>query len=344
MTEPVFIIGCIRSGTTILHRMMVEHLPECVPLDNHDFEGTRFWSAHGLPIGCPLTGARCAGMTASDLDVDRQERIRQALRRRPGQIVNKNPHLSNKIGLLQSIVPEARFVHIVRSVLSVVSSTKLHFERVSAGRNKRGVSFVHYWPDEPLPCWWAVRDPDAGVAPRSARERLRLLRDRWFRLPRADHVNRDVFSRRFPDATRYYPGEGFDRLAESWITINANILRQVDALGLHEQHIVVTYESLVADPRSVLEQLAHFCGISDGPGRDVPQTLDTSRQHAWRKALSTEQVEAVAAVERRFDQDVAVLRESVPRHLFCATGAGSPGSQRERFDLKPDTGLCRKDS
>jgi len=344
MADPIFIVGCIRSGTTILHRMMVEHLSSCVPLDARDFEGTRFWSAHGVPIGCPLTGTRCPGMAASDLDTGRQERIRQALRGRRGQIVNKNPHLSNKIGLLQSIFPEARFVHIVRSVLSVVSSTKLHFERVSAGRNKRGVSFVHYWPDEPLPCWWVVHNPDGVVAKQSARERLGLLRDRWFGLPRADHVHPDAFRRRFPDATRYYPGKGFRRLAESWITINANILRQVDALGLHGQHTIVTYETLVTDTRGVLEHLARFCGVCDGPGHDAPRTLDASRQHAWQKTLSAEQIETIAAVERRFARDVDLLRERVPSELFCAADAVSPGQQQERRDPGLDISPCRKDS
>lgn len=67
--SPVFIIGITRSGTTILHDMIMKACPEDVDLtSDDDFECRNFWQAFGLSIGSRRTGTYCGCATEADID------------------------------------------------------------------------------------------------------------------------------------------------------------------------------------------------------------------------------------------------------------------------------------
>ena len=54
VTDPVFIIGCIRSGTTVFHRTLLRAMPDAVEFDEHDFEMRSFWRMRSplIPAAC----------------------------------------------------------------------------------------------------------------------------------------------------------------------------------------------------------------------------------------------------------------------------------------------------
>ena len=99
------------------------------------------------------------------------------------RVINKCPHLSNKVRYVRAIFPDARFVHIVRDPVAMVASWV----------NIMGLvpDLAIYWPDVPFPCLWVYDRNDA------------LLEDKE------------------PD--RFYPGQGLLRFADYWSAINAGI-------------------------------------------------------------------------------------------------------------------------
>ena len=300
---PLFIVGHMRSGTTIIHEMMLKACPQAVDLTDDDFESRPFWQAFGLRIGSRRTGTYCDCAAAEHVTSQRRLAIMAYAEQRCAdgrRIVNKNPHLSNKIGFAAEVFPKARFVHIIREAMSVVSSTKLGFERANTN-NEEYPPFVHYWPEGRLPCWWtALNDRrglelTSGMARRWARGMAQSLRVKP--RPRCTAPNyfypHERLSRLmsiYPDPTRYYPGEGFARLPEAWATLNANIRLQLDALSA-DCNLTVTYDELVQDTRSTLSRILQFAELPRDGLDNVPEHLDRSRVAQWRKHLTTSQQE-----------------------------------------------------
>ena len=313
---PVFIIGCMRSGTTVLHRMMSAFCPRAIDIDDVDFECRTFWHERGFSIGSPKTGTRCVGVRTGEVTDEQRREITgyfEERARRDRHIVTKNPHLSNKVGLINDLFPDSRIVHIVREDMSVVASTKLLFQRLYRGVNYRRMPFRAYWPDvDHLPCWYAV--PDESPA-RSLKQRVRRLLRATRGMPTPEHEDPADFRAEFPDDSRYYPGSGFARITESWLKINAEIVRQVDELGIGHRYYPVNYARLVESPRETLRSIASFCEIEAVDPEAVPQSLDTSRRERWRHDLSDEERTSVSEAMERFEAEARLLFDSLPGPL-----------------------------
>lgn len=321
--EPVFIVGCIRSGTTILHQVLMDYCPQAVDLDDVDFECRTFWQQRGFRIGSPKTGTRCCKADADDLtDSARREILDYVADRTTGgrHIVNKNPHLCNKIGLIHALFPGARIIHIVRENLSVIASTKLNYlSQDERQTNPWGARFVQYWPDDPdRPCWWAVPLDSDAVFREPLRRRLRRVVRGQPQLPEPELESFVDFRRAHPDPTRYFPGEGFRRIPESWIRINAYVLRQIDALAMDSLYLPVNYADLVARPRDVIREIGAFCGFTQVDPSTVPATLDESRRDKWRQDLTEHERTLVDDVVREFPDDMRLLLERLPGPLLAA--------------------------
>src|SRR2546426_6356743 len=322
-SEPVFLVGCIRSGTTILHTTLTAGCPSAIDLDDEDFEGRTFWQARGYRIGSPRTGTRCDAADGLDLtDERRGEIVEWCARRTTGgrHIVNKNPHLSNKIGLIHRLFPRARIVHVVREVPAVVASTKRRFEASGNGHTYWRAPFVYYWPGGvDLPCWWVI--PAEGTGPMVCRESsgrrvMNLVRGSPS-IP-AGHEAPEAFRRRFPDGTRYFPGEGFRRLPESWLSLNANVIRQVESLAITHLYLPVNYASLVERTKETIRRIAEFSEIERVDLSAVPETLDTTRRHQWRHTLRREERDAIDQVVEVHHADAQLIRDRLPGPLFVA--------------------------
>jgi len=321
VAPPLFVIGCMRSGTTVIHEMLSRYFPAAVDIETSDFEGRVFWQERGFNIGSPRTGTRCDACNGATVTDEQKREMRRHLKRREGvdrHIINKNPHLCNKIGLVNTIFPEARFVHLVRDDLAVAASTKLRFVAAYEGQNFHGVPFVHHWPNEATwPCWSCV---SVGPLPAIRQPLARRLRQliQGPRTPVSPHEDLVEFQRRHPDPSRYYPGAGFRRIPESWLRLNANIIRQVEIAGIGDRYLPLNYADLVGQTREALARIAAFAGITRTVKDAVPSSLDESRQQRWREDLTKEEQRCVVDVTDEFSVDASLIRERLPGPLFSS--------------------------
>ncbi len=327
---PLFAVGNIRSGTTILHRTLLAAWPHAVDLDDlDDFESRVFWQQFGCQMGSPSSGTRCvyAGSELASAEVCRAVRRRCEQRTSGMQhIVNKNPHLSNKILFVHAVLPEAKFIHIIRDVNATVASMKIGMEGTSLCRNSLDLPFVHYWPETNYPCWYAIPASSARTPEKLRRwwERvlwfsspggggLRRYLRMLFRPPRPlpgafPHEDPDEFRSVFPDETRYYPGKGFARIPESWVTINANIVRQFRQIP-ESQWTTVNYDEFCSDTRNVVTRLSEFIGAPSYAPECVPEHLDIKRRNKWKKNLTADDQKTIRRVLAEQVDHTALLKD-----------------------------------
>lgn len=163
LRKPVFIVGTMRSGTTLLAELLdlsphVRHCP---------FELKDIWSRESrVPMASPKTGDHyCPSQLATDASPQQAARLAKAFTERAKQcsgksknsvFLNKNPHLCNKLPWVQALFPDARFIWIHRHLLQVVVSLVRLFEDV-----RRRQEVVHIWPKQESPnhcrCWEVYR-------------------------------------------------------------------------------------------------------------------------------------------------------------------------------------------
>ena len=124
VTPPAFIVGCGRSGTTILGKLFTLH-PEVTYLR----EPYHLWAA--IDPRADVTGLHVVTpdakffLDASDRTDEAQRRFDRLI---PGaassgtRVIEKTPHNAARIGWLEALAPGARYVHIARNGLSVAKS------------------------------------------------------------------------------------------------------------------------------------------------------------------------------------------------------------------------------
>lgn len=266
--SPVFIVGCGRSGTTLLFDLMKRH-PGLVPTtgfpDGEDHVG---WIEHGGALIAGLSTPQgdsghvgydfCLHMDEGDVTQD----VRRSMHRYyseevlgargSGRVVNKCPHLSNKLRYVRAIFPDARFLHIVREPVAVVASWVKIMQAVP--------DLALYWPDSEYPCLWVL---PVGEAKAKAA----------------------CFARE----SRIYPGGGLLRLADYWATVNGNMAPQL--ADAPEQLLTLRYEDLIARPEALLRQVTDFCGLE--PFAGLPVEIQPDRNQLWRSLLTEEQIHAI---------------------------------------------------
>lgn len=126
VARPVFIIGCGRSGTTILGTALSRHrnvtyLDEPRDLWASAYPETDIWSADAAARG----GKLC--LTGEDVDPDKSRMLArlfrfETIRHRRPVLVEKLPINNFRLPFLHKIFPDARFIHIYRSGLEVARS------------------------------------------------------------------------------------------------------------------------------------------------------------------------------------------------------------------------------
>lgn len=240
--QPVFVVGCGRSGTTLLFDLLSTHPGLARTTGYPDGEDHEGWVTHGQCVmagignvhhsgyGSGINGHHfCLHMTREDATADvvgamRAHYWNNVLRGDPSRrVINKQPHLSNKLDYVLGIFPDARIVHIVRDCEPMVAS----WMAIMAEHP----DLVVYWPgDEPLPCFWLMPKPGNEVA------RARLARH-----------------------PRFYPGGGAELWIDYWCQVNAGIARQM--AGRFDQLLTLRYEDLVAQPAETLARITGFCAL-----------------------------------------------------------------------------------
>jgi len=307
--SPIFILGCMRSGTTILHRLLMDYIPSAVDIDEVDFEGRVFWQKQGIAMGSPKTATRCDCHQGRHLTLETCEAIRQHFAQcagATGQVITKNPHLNNKIGLIHTLFPKAKIIHLIRQNLAVIASTKRLFEAIYGGRNYLKVPVRHYWPSVELPCWWCV--PETLERSPEFQERAGV--------PPPQHEDYPHFFQSHPELDRYFPGGGFKRIPESWLHLNANLLRQVSTLNLQNNYLLVRYDELVLDTPAILAKIADFCQIEQVKHDAISPQLSTASFEKWREVLTVEEQKLCAEAVEYFTEEAQLIRTKISPELI----------------------------
>jgi hypothetical protein len=266
--RPIFIVGCGRSGTTLLYEMLARHRdlawfstwtdrsrrPELAVFNRlfkqgrHSIrygprpsEGYRLWDAAlALP---PLLAAGSLGPEQATPDVAGRVAVLIDRHRRFGAgrvFLNKNTRNSRRVLFLRALYPNARFIHVLRFPLDTVAS----------------VLEAEWWGE--LPLWW--RD---GATPRSLRDG---------------------------------PLDEVLLAAELWVKEVSAVLDASDRLAA-DQYAEIRYEDLVSSPTEIVTKLLDWLDLGQSPEAIdalVPE-VSTASIGIHKRRLSPDQARIASA-------------------------------------------------
>ena len=128
--DPIFIIGCPRSGTTLLFRLLSRH----ESLGSVRGEGHIFWNTYQHPRRYGWSSDRA---TEADVKPGESRYIYSAIRDTTGggHFLDKTPRNCLRIPYLDALFPGARYILLKRSGLDTVSSL------IEGWRVRHGISY-----------------------------------------------------------------------------------------------------------------------------------------------------------------------------------------------------------
>jgi hypothetical protein len=251
LVGPLFIVGTVRSSTTLLANCLGNHPSVC----HVGFELSEEWSTHAnVSIACPDTqDLACPPLTEADASEIRGRKLEKRFSElmitksgKNGRFLNKNPHLWNKLLFVRAIFPDASLIVISRDIRSTVASTKRLWIKVEQMFGRK-----HYLPALPDQCWVCT--------------------------PPAPHEAMDP--------ARLFPGGDVAVLAEYWLRTYELIEQHMAAFA---STVVVQHCDLVADPQKVLNQIHGAVGLAPAT-YPLPAKIDTERNNRWRELLTPEE-------------------------------------------------------
>ncbi len=250
-TPPVFITGCMRSGTSFLAKLLTEH-PHLLHLEG---ELNRVWTEIG---GMDCRGSR---RYLSRDDIDPQAVANMAayfercsheftkskyllsriysrfkkgsggvLKKKDARSVNKNVHFINRTDYLLHMFPTAKLILIIRPIEAQVNSLRLHFEK----KEKEGI--FHEPPERKKDSWTSNREDP----PR-----------RW----------------------------NFEDLLDAWLNLNLTALDDLEGISTSRYHLV-DHRDLVKVPEKVVQGVYEFLELD-------PKTVKVGKSSLGRKAFNS---------------------------------------------------------
>ncbi len=273
LNRPLFIVGCGRSGTTIVYELLCEH-PELAWFSNYadrwpaipQLEAltslrnigairrspTRFAP---LPVEGYALWDRCrpqdarqrnAPLTRADANAEQAQRVRDFVAahvryHRGRRFINKNTRNSRRVPFLDAIFPDALFLHVIRDPRAVVGS----------------LLAVHWWPD--LPLWWSEDRTPRALAANGARPEAVA----------AEHWVRSV-ERLLADARRLPPG----------------------------RYLELRYESFTESPETVLSSICAFAGLPSSArlAESVERRTVTSQNVKYKSQFGEDELRTVERI------------------------------------------------
>lgn len=125
-TRPIFVVGMPRSGTSLLEQILSSH-PAVAGAGE-----LKFWmdaaAAEGAKIRKDLLPQESRQKLAADY-----LRTLQARHRDAGHVIDKTPHNADHLGLIHSVFPDARIIHMQRDPIDTCLSC--YFQRFTLAHN-----------------------------------------------------------------------------------------------------------------------------------------------------------------------------------------------------------------
>ncbi len=230
--SPVFVTGCMRSGTTMLVNKLSQH-PQLLKIGG---ELNTIWTEIGGGPVYPNNEYRgkedvdlryLSNMTSyyarsiEDAKSFKRHVMRFVYKRKTGggrvkydwdkiKVLNKSPHLINKTGYLKGMYPGSKLILIIRPIHEQVASMKMHY--LKSGQ-------VRALPVNEKESW---RNPSGNNA----------------------------------EDLAVFPGD-FKVLPLMWLRLNAIALRDLSSFDKSEYHIV-KYEDLAGNQAQCMKDLFEF--------------------------------------------------------------------------------------
>lgn len=133
LRQPIFMIGCPRSGTSISVELFARH-----PWVVNWSEAMEIWDPKGYKD--PDADHHWGASDVADEDVRRlHERFEWYRQKRQKQrFINKHPRSSVRIDYINTVFPDAYFIHVIRDGRAVVSSI---LSKIQRERERQAIPF-----------------------------------------------------------------------------------------------------------------------------------------------------------------------------------------------------------
>ncbi|MEX2596944.1 MAG: sulfotransferase [Salibacteraceae bacterium] len=282
LNPPLFITGCMRSGTTYLVNKLASH-PQLFKIGA---ELNQVWTDIG---GAPIKG-HCPHLTEEDASpfytyqmtnyfsnyINEGKSFKRHLMRMAKKSetnlfrvkydwdniipMNKSPHLMNKTRYVNALFPGAKFILIVRDIYAQSASLKFHFKK------NRKIKCI---TDDPYDCWSITNK--TGLKP-------------------------------MPDSKKCFP-ENFSVIPKMWMRLNKVALEEIQLLE-PRQYLVLKYEDLILNQEKELARIFNFLGLKDKYGdleeqikESAAKKLNTSTKgnpiNKWKTQLSKNEIQSI---------------------------------------------------
>jgi glycosyltransferase involved in cell wall biosynthesis len=239
--DVAFLIGCGRSGTTVLGDVFHRH-----PQVRYFYEPYHLWAT--IDPSIDVTNLYHVGparflLSGTDLTAAARRRFQQLIldpTRRAGKkiAIEKTPFNACRIGYLEALQSHAKYIHLVRDGVDVCRS----IDRLSRDRTYRMVGRPG------MNRWWGRRG------------------SKWIALA-ADGMSAGYFADEVPRLKSYE-----SKAAYEWIVSLEEVERARQGLG--DRLLEMTYPRLTADPAAALMEICIFLGLSVPP-RWLDQSVHT---------------------------------------------------------------------
>jgi hypothetical protein len=290
IVKPIFIVGCHRSGTTVLYEALAKH-PELAYLTNASAllprlpilcnamatafdmdkveqerflrdgiaftpitpsEGIRVWELHA-----PDGGDYCLDEHYSNPKMEQYliHTIKKHLKYfNKTRFINKNPDNSVRIRYLNKLFPDAKFINIIRDGRAVCSSLL----------------------------------------------KVREIAENFFG-PEHRHAKSGVKVKTWAQIEETWKSDPIQSIGLLWKEVVESIERDRVAIA-PERYMELRYEDFVAEPFDYLKKMVHFCELSwdsqaEGGILEASKVLNMGgRNDAWKKRLSEADTEKLMTI------------------------------------------------